>query len=173
MVCRPQTIHQRGPDRSIVIGGNTGPHVTRKRSRSTEPFEFHFQVVAGLGLPGLVQVRSISLSEQSVRDTLSANVAVVSFSKNERVSGQIQPNDSDFGNMTNLHNVGQFDATNDADIDAPEAWDVTRGSTSVVVGVIDSGVDPTHPDLYLIIWLISISISGLIKERSPRHCVRL
>jgi subtilisin family serine protease len=104
---------------------------------------------------------------------LSANVAVVSFSKNERVSGQIQPNDSDFGNMTNLHNVGQFDATNDADIDAPEAWDVTRGSTSVVVGVIDSGVDPTHPDLYLIIWLISISISGLIKERSPRHCVRL
>jgi subtilisin family serine protease len=115
--------------------------------------DIHFQVVAGLGLPGLVQVRSLSLSEQSVRDTLSANDAVVSFSKNERVSGQILPNDSDFGNMTNLHNVGQFGAINDADIDAPEAWDVTRGSTNVVVGVIDSGVDPTHPDLYLNIWL--------------------
>ena len=36
---------------------------------------------------------------------------------------------------------------NRADIHAPEAWQVTMGDTSIVVGIIDTGVVPYHPDL--------------------------
>lgn len=32
-------------------------------------------------------------------------------------------------------------------IGAPTAWDVTRSSPDVIVAIVDSGADPTHPDL--------------------------
>ena len=40
-----------------------------------------------------------------------------------------------------------YSGTADADIDAPEAWAISRGSAAVTVAVIDTGVDYTHPDI--------------------------
>ena len=66
------------------------------------------------------------------------------------------PNDPDFANQWGFNNTGQVvdgvTGTADVDIDAPEAWEVTTGSRNVVVGVIDSGIDYTHPDLAPNIW---------------------
>ncbi len=63
------------------------------------------------------------------------------------------PNDPSFSSLWGLHNTGQTSGTGDADIDAPEAWEVARGGSAVVVGVIDTGIDYTHPDLAANMWL--------------------
>jgi subtilisin family serine protease len=57
------------------------------------------------------------------------------------------PNDSYFDEQWALHNTGQRGGTPDADIDAPEAWDIEQGSSDIIVAVIDSGVDYTNPDI--------------------------
>jgi subtilisin family serine protease/subtilisin-like proprotein convertase family protein len=66
----------------------------------------------------------------------------------------LTPNDPRFtdGSLWGLHNYGQNSGTVDADIDAPEVWDLTTGSRSVVIAVIDSGVDYNHPDLAANMW---------------------
>ncbi|NES64988.1 MAG: S8 family serine peptidase, partial [Okeania sp. SIO2D1] len=70
------------------------------------------------------------------------------------------PNDPSFDQLSGLHNTGQTGGTPDADIDAPEAWDIQTGNNNVVVGVIDSGIDYTHPDLANNIWVNPGEIAG-------------
>lgn len=60
---------------------------------------------------------------------------------------QTLPNDPRFSEMWGLHNTGQTGGTNDADIDAPEAWATAGTNPKVIVGLMDDGVQLNHPDL--------------------------
>ena len=72
------------------------------------------------------------------------------------------PNDPDFGELWGLENTGQMGGVAGADIDATQAWDTATGSTSgdVVVAVVDTGVDYTHPDLAANMWTNPGEIPG-------------
>jgi len=69
---------------------------------------------------------------------------------------QTFPNDLSFGQLWGLNNTGQVvdgtTGTLDADIDAPEAWDITTGSATIVIAVTDTGVNYTHTDLAANMW---------------------
>ena len=66
------------------------------------------------------------------------------------------PNDTLFDYLWGMHNTGQTGGTDDADINAPEAWDIISDANDIIVAVIDSGVDYTHPDLAFNMWINSI-----------------
>jgi subtilisin family serine protease len=56
------------------------------------------------------------------------------------------PNDPAFENQW-FHNQPE-----DHDLDSPEAWDVARGDTVPIIGIADTGVLYSHPDLATNIW---------------------
>lgn len=60
---------------------------------------------------------------------------------------QITPDDTYFPQQWPLDNTGQTGGTPDADIHAPEGWEITTGSSDIVIAILDEGVDLDHNDL--------------------------
>ncbi len=82
----------------------------------------------------IVQLLDSSPSPSSPSPTTSTALGVI-------------PDDPFFGDQYALHNVGQQGGVPDADVNAPEAWSIQTGTPSVLIAVLDTGADYTHPDL--------------------------
>ncbi len=65
-------------------------------------------------------------------------------------------NDPDYNLLWGIENTGQMVGsilgTPDADMDVSDAWALETGNSSVIVAVLDTGVDYTHPDLAGNMW---------------------
>ncbi|MCC6821881.1 MAG: S8 family serine peptidase, partial [Verrucomicrobia subdivision 3 bacterium] len=70
------------------------------------------------------------------------------------VEANALPTDQAFvdGSLWGLRNTGQDGGVAGADIAATTAWDLTTGSTNVIVAVIDTGIRYTHRDLTNQMW---------------------
>ena len=100
----------------------------------------------------LLAIEKPGLSVKEAAKLLNRLPQVAYAEPNYRLHADAVPNDPRFTDLWGLHNVGQNGGTVDADIDAPEAWDIETGSANVVVAVIDTGVDYRHQDLSDNMW---------------------
>jgi subtilisin-like proprotein convertase family protein len=64
----------------------------------------------------------------------------------DQVTPRFVPNDPSFPNQWHLQNTGQGGGTVGADANVVTAWDQYKGD-GVVIGIVDDGVAPAHPDL--------------------------
>jgi subtilisin family serine protease len=107
-----------------------------------------YQSVPGLQLAQLTSEVSLSRALRSYR----RDPNVLYAEPNYIVHPFTVPNDPSFSQQWGLSNFGQDGGTSGADVNAQQAWNVTTGSQNVVVAVIDSGMDYTHPDLAANVW---------------------
>jgi len=76
------------------------------------------------------------------------------------LSADLLPDDPALAQQWALINNGQTGGTPDADIDADGAWEISTGSPDILIGVVDSGIDETHPDLTAAVWTNPGEIPG-------------
>ena len=79
--------------------------------------------------------KRLSLAEAAKRYAADPAVAYVEPNYIVRATATT-PNDPSYGDLWGMERIR-----------APEAWDVTKGSAEIVVGVIDTGIFTTHQDL--------------------------
>jgi subtilisin family serine protease len=91
----------------------------------------------------------MGMKRESLVDSLKQLPGIISAENNQKaVLRETIPNDSHFSTRQwNLKNTGQFGGTPGADIKATFAWDIAKGSSSVILGIIDTGIQSGHVDL--------------------------
>ena len=92
------------------------------------------------------------LPGQSVEDLIRHynSLDIVDFAEpNYRMQAAAAPNDNLYGDLWGMRDIG-----------AESAWDTRTDSSPIIVGVIDSGVDYTHPDLVDNMWTNPGEIAG-------------
>ncbi len=157
----PMFIGEYGPNwptRDLIVGFEPGTPVQQRDALLTAA-----NVLGGTGKlidrewNGMVGVDHLSSSSKNGFDVMMqsnvlAELPVAVFAEPDMViSGTtfLTPNDPFYTQQWGLNNTGQSGGVADMDMNAPEAWDITTGSSSIVVVVIDSGIELTHPDLNL------------------------
>jgi thermitase len=93
---------------------------------------------------GLDRVYLLELKKNNVEETIAAlkqDPAVEYAEPNWTLSFDAVPNDPSYASQWALPQIG-----------APAAWDVSTNGTGMVIGVVDTGIDLTHPDLAANIW---------------------
>lgn len=160
-----------GRDLSPEAGFVPGEVLVRYRSDASE--ERRAAVRRDEGVEGRQKLPVRGVERVKLRRGASVAAEVRDFERHPEVAyaqpnyirkAEATPNDPRFSEQWGFHNVGQSIrgtvGSPDADIDAPEAWSLTKGSDQVTVAVVDSGVSDSHPDLASNMWRNPGEVAG-------------
>jgi len=140
------------------FGAGIGRQTLPKRASSTGRAELD-QVLMAYGLASVESIPPFELARgpapplaklvfarpvdlDSLRSSLQATGLIEYVSRNHVYRVDYVPNDSAF--------YAQWVPKK---LRLSEVWDIVRGTPDVVVGIIDTGIDPSHPDLVDAIWV--------------------
>ena len=121
------------------------PQVERGRNRKVLP---DGRIAWAFDLADLYRVQvSSSRARSSLIAALRRAPEVILAEPNQPIYLRAQPNDPSFPKQWNLQNLGQAGGTPGADVGAPKAWDFVTASPLIRIGIVDLGVDASHPEL--------------------------
>lgn len=114
----------------------------------------------------LLQIDYVNIDELLFLETIRRHPSVLNAQFNHFTTLRSTiPNDPEFPNQWQYLNDGSNGAIADVDIDADLAWDISTGGITangdtIVVCVIDAGIDHDHEDLQGNIWINHAEIDG-------------
>ncbi len=100
-------------------------------------------------IPGLgIRVVDVPRGQEVARSAAYERNPNVQYAEPNLVrQADFDPNDEQDGKQWQYNNTGQTGGKTDADIDAFEAWDITKGSNTVAIAILDTGIKNGHPDI--------------------------
>src|SRR5436190_1682110 len=162
----------------VLLAGTSALAATLLPTGSSVPGEVIIKMRSGISVPQLKNIQDIADADQSrpiastsdgtiwkvhsrsrsaeaLVDALDRDANIEYVEPNYIVHLEATPNDPQYWSLWGLKNTGQVVGSAGiagSDIRAESAWNITTGSASIVVGVVDSGIDYTHSDLAANVW---------------------
>jgi subtilisin family serine protease len=134
------------------VAPDTSKHGAKAARNLLGRFKLKGQAKQHADARGLDRVYLLELKQDNVEETVAAlkqDPAVEYAEPNWTLSFDAVPNDPSYASQWALPKIG-----------APAAWDVTTSGTGMVIGVVDTGIELTHPDLAANIWTNPGEIAG-------------
>ncbi|MCK4980679.1 MAG: S8 family serine peptidase, partial [Candidatus Delongbacteria bacterium] len=139
----------------------TSPNAIKYRERH-KAWGFHLWMEVALpedadvigAVKDYMALSEVEFAEPVYRTVLYSGVDPKEFYPNgiDKTEPKLTVNDTQYDEQWHYNNTGQQGGTVDCDIDLPEAWDIERGNSQVLVAVQDMGIEINHPDLNAHIW---------------------